>query len=119
MIFCYAKKPDICSWRECKGAIDRGDFCVREYMENQNTGQGFSRMFHYDCYLDYTLEKIRKWAINWQGTQNKPVKVGRPSVYTDGKLARNLQCLIKYHASRGHVSKTHDLELKLSKLIKH
>ena len=116
MIFFYAKGTGNC--KTCgSGTINRNDFCVKEFMKNKDTGQGFSVTFHYDCYLNYTLENIRRWATNWQSAQNKRVKIGRPQIYTNGKRANQLKSLIKYYKNKGKPWRITELELELSKLI--
>lgn len=115
MIFYYARRKGKCQW--CEGEIDHGDFCVKQFIEKGNSG--YLLTYHYDCYVQATIENIRERAVKYIGEHDPMKKLGRPVVYSDSKEAYRTKRLIRYHKEKGHVSKTQELEMKLAALIRH
>ena len=117
MLFYYAKREGTC--RGCGGGITRDDFCVKQFIKNKDFPSGYILTFHYDCFIDATLEHIRLEAVKYISAHNSNGKLGRPSVYTDGKKADSLKHLIKYYKDKGNTTKTLELEKELAKLVIH
>ena len=117
MIFYYAKKEGNCLY--CKGKINRNDFCVKQFLENKDTGFKLMLTFHYDCFIPATIEHITKEANKFISQHTAHPKSGRPCKYTDGKTANNLKNLIKYYHKQGNTTKVLELEIALSRLIQH
>ena len=117
MIFYFAKKETNCKW--CGAVIMRNDFCVKQFIQNKTSSGGYLIVYHYDCFVQATIEHIRKEAIEFMAEHNPNKKIGRPVIYADGKEANKIKRLIRYHKEKGHVSKVQELEMKLAALIRH
>jgi hypothetical protein len=116
MIFYYAKRQGQC--KGCTSEIQRDDFCVKQFIHFGDNGSGYLVTYHYDCFIKATLEHIRKEAIKFISSHDKNKKVGRPIIYTDGKQANRIKCLIRYYSKQESTTKVQELELSLSGLIR-
>lgn len=117
MIFYFAKKETECKW--CGAVIQKKDFCVRQFIHNRTGNSGYLITYHYDCFVQATIEHIRKEAVDFLTEHNTEKKLGRPPIYADPKEANKLRRLIRYHREKGHVTKINELEVKLAMNVRH
>ncbi len=107
MKFFYARKTLMC--RGCHTSIDRGEVCIRTFHKNRQTGVPYAFIYHYECYVQDFIERIRKSAFYWIRQQHPPKRRGRPKKYLDIKESNKLRALIHYHRKAGNEDRVNQL----------
>ncbi len=115
MKFFYARKTLKC--RGCRSIINRGEVCIRTSHKNKQTGVTYGFIYHYECYLEDYVEKVRKSALYWLQQQLPPKKRGRPRKYSSPKEADRLRALIYYHEKAGNIKRIAEVMNELNKLF--
>lgn len=116
MRFFYAKKTLRC--KGCGSEIQRNDVCIRTFLRNKVTGQGYGLVYHYQCYISAFTERIRTQALAWLDKQEKRRPIGRPTIYTNGKEVNRLKGLIRYYKKVGNQEKVQELGARVVENIR-
>lgn len=114
MRFLFAKHHLTC--KHCRAEITLGELFCKTFHENKQTGATFGFSYHYECYIEDYVERIRKSALYWRNKLTPPKKRGRPVKSTHPKIYRKLMALKRYYRKTGNTDKVRELETELESL---
>lgn len=114
MRFIFAKHTLNCKY--CSGEIFPRELFCRTFHRNKQTGATFGFCYHYECYIEDYVERIRKSALFWKSKLTPQKKRGRPTKSSYPKAYRKLMALKRYHEKLEHTDRVIDIENKIKEL---
>jgi len=116
-----ARKELYCKFNSCRGAILKGDICIKYSFKNSQ-GSWVFLYFHQDCFIEREVQSLSKYIqeekfrLQAKLAVEKPKKPrGRPTK-PHTRERNNIKSAIWYYKKVGNLDKVVELEDKLLSL---